>query len=361
MLEAKIIRPSKSPWSSPIIVVPKKNGQKRICIDYRKLNSITETEKWPLPNINDLLDRLRDSVWFSVIDLKSGYWQILMDDESITLTAFTTPDGHYEFVRLPFGFKNAPTDFSRIMKMIFGDLTFVEVYIDDIIVHSIDFTSHLEHIREVFRKLRNANLRLNPDKCAWFSKEVKVLGHIVSHNLIKMDPQKIEAISKRKAPPNLKQLQSFIGMCNQYRRFIKDFSCIAKPLFHLFSKNVKFEWHDDCQTAFQTLKKKLCSYPILRIYDPKKPCTLYVDASGFALGAILTQKDENGNEYTIAFASILLNKSEISLTITEKECLSIVFGIKEFRIYLHGIKFSLVVDHWAVVNLGTFFQHLLLA
>ena len=348
MLKAGVIRKSRSPWSSPIVVVPKKGGKKRLCIDYRKLNSVTITEKWPLPNILDILDRFKGSTWFSVIDLKSGYWQVKMDPDSIEKTAFSTPDGHYEFLRLPFGLKNAPAEFSRIMNMVFGNLPFVEVYLDDITVHSNSLEQHIKDLIVVFNKLKEANLKINAEKCIWCTKSVKVLGHTVSKDQVMMDEAKIDAIKQREPPKNLKQLQSFLGLANYYRRFIKNFSKIAQPMFALCSKGIKFEWNDECKISFELLKEALISYPILRLADVEKEFILYTDASGYAVGAILAQTDESKNEYVCAYASRLMTKNEINYGITEKECLAVLFGIKQFRNYLHGVKFKVITDHSAL-------------
>ena len=332
-----------------MIVVPKKeNNSKRICIDFRKLNEVTITEKWPLPNILDILDRLRDSCWFTVIDLKSGYWQVAMDESSISRTAFSTPDGHYEFLRLPFGLKNAPTDFSRIMKIVLGDLKFVECYIDDITIHSKTFEEHIEHILAVFERLREANLRINFSKCKWCAKEVKILGHIISENIVKMDPEKIEAIVKRKRPRKVKELQEFLGLPNFYRRFIKGYSQIAHPLFHLLAKDVKFDWSPECEEAFNGLKKALTSHPVLRIPDLNRPFKVYADASFNAVAGLICQVDDNGDEYIVACYSRLLKKREQQFTITEKECLAGIEIIKKFHYLLHGNQFDLIIDHSAL-------------
>ncbi|CAF1138823.1 unnamed protein product [Brachionus calyciflorus] len=192
MLKARVIRPSKSAWSAPVIMIPKKDGTKRMCIDYRKLNAVTKQVNWPLPVINDIFDRLSGSKWFSALDLKSGYWQVKMSPDSIEKASFSTPDGHYEFLRLPFGLKNAPADFSRIMHQVLGNLNFVEIYLDDITVHSKTFDEHLSHLEIVFKKLREADLKINAEKCTWCAQSLKVLGQIVSKNDISMDPAKIE-------------------------------------------------------------------------------------------------------------------------------------------------------------------------
>ncbi|CAF1103419.1 unnamed protein product [Brachionus calyciflorus] len=282
MLKARVIRPSKSAWSAQVIMIPKKDGTKRMCIDYRKLNAVTKQVNWPLPVINDIFDRLSGSKWFSALDLKSSYLQVKMSPDSIEKTAFSTPDGNYEFLRLPFCSKNAPADFSGIMNQVLGNLNFVEI-----------------------------------------------VGHIVSKNDISMDPAKIEAKKNRVAPKNVKQLQQFIGLCNYYRRFIKDFAKIATPLFKL-------------------LQKDLVSRPTLRLPDLNRPFILYTDSSGYALGAILTQKDDDGNEYVCAYASRILKNAEVNYGITEKECLAVVWAIKFYRVYLYGTHFKVITDHSAL-------------
>ena len=275
MLEAGIIRPSNSAWSSPVLIIPKKDGSKRMCVDYRKVNAITIQENWPLPDIRDILDRVNGSCWFTALDLKSGYWQILMDELSIAITAFSTPDGHYEFLRLPFGLKNAPSFFSRIMHQILGEFKFVEIYLDDITIHSKTFDEHIEHIKIVFRALKKANLKVNSTKCTWCAKSIKILGHIVSKDNVAMDPAKIQAIKERLPPNNIKQVQQYLGICNYYRRFIKDFSKIARPLFQLLTKESKWNWTPECQDTFEQLKAKLIWYPILRHLDYSKPFLLH--------------------------------------------------------------------------------------
>ena len=294
MLNAGIIRPSKSPWSSPILVVPKKDGTKRMCVDYRKVNAITDMEDWPLPIIRDILDRLSGSSFFSALDLRAGYFQCRMSRESIPITAFSTPDAKYEFLRLPFGLRNAVPFFSKTMFHILGHLKFVEIYLDDITIHSPDFSTHMEHIRLVLKELKKANFRINSGKCTWVAREIKILGHIVSKKSVAMDPAKIEAVKNRAVPINLKQVQSYLGLCNYYRRFIENFSKMAAPLFRLLQKDKKFDWDKDCQQSFDLLKEKLTSYPILRHPDMKRPFMLHTDSSGYALGVILAQQDDDG-------------------------------------------------------------------
>jgi hypothetical protein len=191
MIEADIIELSSSPWSSLVIMIPKPDGSKRLCVDYRKLNSVTETEHWPIPRIVDIFDGLSGSVWYSVIDLKSGYWQVEMDVRFIPKTAFSTPDGHNQFKRMPFGLKNAPADFSRIMFMVLGNYNFVKIYLDDITIHSKSFKEHLEHIKIVCMESGKAHLSINLKKCSWCTKVIQLLGHIISFGNVLMDPAKI--------------------------------------------------------------------------------------------------------------------------------------------------------------------------
>ena len=348
MLEAGVIRPSNSAWSSPVLLIPKKDGTKRMCVDYRELNALTEVEDWPLPVIRDILDRLSGSTYFSAIDLKAGYWQLRMEESSIPITAFSTPDAKYEFLRLPFGLRNAPSFFSKVMYQVLGHLSFVEIYLDDVTIHSPDFSTHVSHIRTVLKELRKAGLKVNSTKCTWVARKIKLLGHIISKKSVSMDPVKIEAVKNREAPRNVKQVQSYLGLCNYYRRFIQDFSKIAAPLFRLLQKDKRFVWDDECQKAFDTLKERLTSYPILRHPDPSRQFLLHTDSSGYAIGAILSQVDKDGREYACGYESRLLKGAEVHYGISEKECLAVCFGVKKFRVYLHGTRFKIYTDHSAL-------------
>ena len=279
-----------------------------MCVDFRRLNKVTVSEQWPLPRIDDILDGLLGSKWFSTLDLKSGYYQVAMSPQSIAKTAFITPDGHYEFLRLPFGLKNAPSHFSKIMFQALGDFPFVKIYLDDITIHSVDFTSHLHHIKQVLQRLTEVNLKLNSTKCTWFASRVTLLGHVVTPDGITMDPAKVEAVQSFKPPQNVKHVQQFLGICNYYRRFIKDFAKISQPKAKLICKDVPFIWSADCESSFNILKELLLTYPVLRQPDVTRPFTVYTDASGYALGAILAQHDDNNQEYVWHYASRLIKK-----------------------------------------------------
>ena len=345
MFRAGIIRRSKSPWSSPIILVPKPNNTKRLCIDFRRLNKKTIQQTWPIPRILDILDRLNGSRYFTALDLKSGFWQVEMDEESIPKTAFSCRNSHWEFVRLPFGLKNAPFEFSRIMFMVLGDLDFVEVYLDDITIHSKTFEDHMKHIETVMNKLDAANLKINLEKCSWCAEEITILGHVVSFNKIMMDPRKIEVVKEWKTPKNVKQVQQFLGLANYYRRHVLNFSKHAAPLYNLLKKETLFIFGPECEKAFEEIKGLLTSNPVLRPPDFKREFFLYTDASGYCLGAVLGQKDEEGREYVVSYGSRMLKGAEVHYSITEKECLGVVWAVKHFRVYLYGRKFTIITDH----------------
>lgn len=250
---AGIVSQSRSPNCAPISLVAKKDGGRRIVLNYKQLNKKMKTEHWPLPRIDDILDRLSNSKYFTKLDLKSGYYQIPLSKESKKLTSFMTVDGAYEFNVVPFGLKNAPFEFSRIMKQLLGDLPYVEIFIDDITIHDSNLSSHFTHIREVIRRLREANMKINLSKCVFITTTLSILGHIIEKNSVKMDESKIQAIRDRSVPANTKQLQRYLGLCNYYRKFIFNFAQISKPLFQLLCKDVKWRWTTECQAAFDKL------------------------------------------------------------------------------------------------------------
>ena len=349
MLKAGVIRESTSSYSFPVIIVPKKDSGDRFCVDYRKLNKITHTDVHPLPIIDDMIDRLKGSKFFSIIDLKAGYWEIKIQEDSIKYTAFSTPDGHYECLRLPFGVRNGPSYFSRIMKQVFGNCACVENYIDDIVVHSKSFEEHFEDLSMVFKLLKNANLKINPEKCVWFAQKIKLLGFVITGDTVEMDEDKIISVSKMKQPKNIKEIQVFLGLTGFYRKFIEGYSKITAPLTDLLKKETEWNFNEDCENAFNELKNKLISRPILRQPDLTIPFILYTDASGYAIGAILAQKDDKQNDYVVAYASRKLKGAEVHYGITEKECLAVVWAVKHFRHYLYGTEYTVVTDHRALL------------
>ena len=346
MLDMGVIRPSNSPWSSPIVLAAKKGGDVRFCIDFRKVNAVTRKDSFPLPRIDDSLSKLGGSSWFSTMDLASGYWQVAMDPEDAEKTAFITENGLYEFNVLPFGLCNAGATFQRLMQLALSGLTWeqVLVYIDDLIVHSKSFEEHLSHLKQVFDKLAAAGLKMSPKKCDFFRREVVFLGHIVSEEGVRTDPSKIAAVYEWPQPTKLKEVQAFLGLCGYYRKFIRGFSAIAQPLYRLTQKDQKFIWEDDCQEAFDTLKTAMTSTPILAYPRSEGSFVLDTDASNCAVGAVLSQI-QDGEERVILYFSKSLSKTERNYCVTRRELLAVVLGIQHCHHYLLGNHFKVRTDH----------------
>ena len=348
MLANDVIEPSESSWASPVVLATKKDGSPRFCIDYRKLNQVTKKDAYPLPNINDCIDALSGSGWFSTLDLASGYWQVEMSEESKPLTAFVTHKGLYQFKVLPFGLTNAPAEFERIMEQVLRGLQWEKclVYLDDIIIHGHDFQTALDNLKAVFDRIGAANLKLKPKKCNFFQKRVAFLGHVVTPDGVACDPAKTEAVSNWLTPQTVTEVRSFLGLASYYRRFINGFATTASPLTALTEKGRFFDWSKDCSNAFSILKKKLVEAPILAYpsSDPADPCILDTDASNSGIGAVLSQV-QGGTERVIAYASKTLNHSQRRYCTTYRELLAVVVFVKHFRHYLIGQSFTVRTDH----------------
>lgn len=351
MLEQDIIQPSTSPWSSPIWVVPKKldaSGQKkwRVVIDYRKLNEKTINDKYPLPNITSILDKLGKSQYFTTLDLASGFHQIELDADTIPKTAFSTEHGHFEFKRMPFGLKTAPPTFQRVMDNVLRGLQNETclVYLDDIVIYSASLQEHIERLKGVFERLRNSNFKVQLDKCEFLRKEVNYLGHVITPLGTKPNPDKLDAIKKYPIPKTVSEIQSFLGLIGYYRKFVKDLAKITKPLTQCLKKGSKITHNQQFIEAFNDCKKLLVNAPILQYPDFTKEFILTTDASNFALGAVLSQGPV-GSDKPIAYASRTLNQSETKYSTIEKELLAIVWACKHFRPYLFGRKFTICTDH----------------
>lgn len=355
MKQRGVIEESRSPWVSPVVLVKKKDGSLRFCVDYRKLNAVTVKDSYPLPRIEDILDQLSGNFWFSTLDLKSGYWQVKVSSEDKEKTAFSVDNGLWQFKVMPFGLCNAPATFERLMEKVLQDILskVCLVYLDDVIVFSKTFEEMMANLRKVFLRLRAANLKINSQKCSLFGKEVKYLGHIVSERGISTDPEKISAVRDWPVPQNRKQLRSFLGFCSYYRKFITGFSLIAKPLFTLTEHQVKFEWSSSCQEAFQELKQKLISSPILSFPKEQGQFILDTDASNHGVGAVLSQV-QNSTEKVIAYFSRVLNKAERNYCITRRELLATVASLKSFHHYLYGTKFKIRTDYISLKWLMSF-------
>lgn len=346
MLNRGIVEPSNSPWAAGVVLVKKKDNTLRFCVDYRALNALTTKDAYPLPKIDETLDSLSGASWFSTLDLRTGYWQVGLDPKDKPKTAFITRKGLFQFRVLPFGLCNAPATFERLMETVLSGLQWdiCLIYIDDVIVYGKTFEEALENLKRVFTRLREAGLKLKPQKCKLFSKSVSFLGHIISEDGVATDYDKIKVVQQWPIPVTVTEVRSFLGLCSYYRRFIPGFAKIARPLHQLTEKGRKFVWTNDHQTAFESMKKHLTEAPILVYPDFSKPFILDTDASDTSIGAILSQVHD-GKERVICYGSRSLSKSERKYCVTRKELLSLIYFVKYYRHYLLGKKFKIRTDH----------------
>jgi len=344
-----IIEPAASPWASNLVIVTKKDGSLRMCVDYRGVNLQTKKDSYPLPRIADCLDALGSASYFSTFDLRSGYFQIGMDDEDKDKTAFLSRRGSFRFTSMPFGLCNAPSTFQRLMDSTLVGLNYeiCLVYLDDIILFSHTVEEHLIRLCILFDRLRKANLKLKPSKCHLLQKEVKFLGHVISAGTVATDPEKTEKVASWARPQNVTEVRSFLGFASYYRRFLHRFSEIATPLYVLTGKNAKFIWSDECEKAFQTLKNNLVASPVMAMPQDIGEYRLDTDASNIAIGAVLSQM-QDGEEKVIAYGSRTLIAAERNYCVTRRELLAIVYFTKQFRTYLLGSEFLLRTDHSAL-------------
>ena len=353
LVEAGYIRPSKSPYGSPVILVKKKDGSMRMCIDYRALNKCTIKNRYPLPLVDEMFDQLNGAKWFSKIDLRSGYYQIRIAEGDQHKTAFKTRYGHYEFMVLPFGLTNAPATFMSLMNDIFRPYLdkFALVYIDDILVYSKSLTEHEEHLKIILNVLRENKLFAKASKSEFFMENIEFLGHTISVDGIGTDSSKCTAILNWPQPNNQTEIRSFLGLTNYYRRYVKDYAKIASPLTDLLKKDKRFLWTKRVDATFQDLKRKLTTAPILIIPDNRKPFRIEVDASDFAIGAVLLQQGEDMNWHPVCFESRKLRRAEMNYPIHERELLSLIYALRTWKHYLYGQEFDAFTDHRSLVHL----------
>ncbi|RWS01610.1 Retrotransposable element Tf2 protein type 1-like protein [Dinothrombium tinctorium] len=353
LLEKGLIRKSISPYSFPVTLADKKDEGKRsrLCIDYRKLNQYTIADNYPFPRIEDIVDKIHGSKYFTKLDIASGFLHILIEKSDIHKTAFVTMNEHFEWLVMPFGFRNAPSIFQRIIYSILKkhNLTkFAHNYLDDILIHSKSFKEHIKHIKLVLSALLKENVKLKLSKCDFAKSKVEYLGHIISENRISPLNDNLISIKEFPRPISIKSVQQFLGKVNYYHKFIPNAPKLLAPLYKLLKKNEQFKWCDNCENSFNLIKDYLISSPILRIYDPNAHCYIFTDASKIGIGAVLKQKDENGNMHPVAYFSKKLLSYQQNYSITEIECLAIVEAINFWHHYLYGKNFTVITDHNAL-------------
>jgi len=335
------IRRSTSPAGSPILFVPKNSGRGlRLCVDYQGLNAITIPNRYPLPLMQELQDRVQGAKWFTKLDLKNGFNLIRIREGDEWKTAFRTRYGLYEFQVMPFSLTNAPSTFQDMMNHVLSDILDVGVlaYMDDILIYAKTEEEHDRLVKEVLTRLQRNGLAVAPEKCVWKAEEVEFLGYIIGREGIKMSTTKVEAVLSWKTPNSLMEVQSFLGFANFYRRFIKDYSKVARPLTELTKKETgtKWAWTEEAGKAFKELKTRFTTAPILAHFDAIKPVIIETDASDFAIGAVLSQRDRENRLHPVAFHSRKFQPAEINYEIHDKELLAVVDAFKHWRRYCEG-------------------------
>lgn len=316
LLEKGMIQASNSPYASPIVLVRKKNGSLRLCIDYRGLNKITVRDNFPTELIDDNLDRLRDKKYFTILDLKDGFHHVKMSKESVRFTSFVTPLGQFEYLRMPFGLTNAPRVFQRFLHAVFEPLIRSDkilLYLDDLLVASKDIDEHVEVISEAFGLAGKHHLQLRVDKCYFAQTEIKYLGYCVDHRGIRPSDENVDTVLNYPVPRNARDVQRFVGLTSYFRRFVPGFSVLAKPLYDLLRKNASFKFGVTENLAFDTLKRLLASKAVLAIYSPRAETELHCDASTSGYGSILLQKQDDGTWRPIAFWSQRTNTHGVEI------------------------------------------------
>ena len=343
---------SDSPFASPVLLVPKPNGSWRMCTDYRAVNDNTDLISWPLPIIDHIIAETGGCRWFSTMDLLKGFWQQPLREDTRKYSAFVTPYGTYEYNVNPFGWKNSPKYFQKMMDEVLAPhRAYCRWYIDDIIVFSKDKTTHEQHLKKVLTTLNKAELKINLEKSTLFQEKVVFLGRTIDGATKSTKEESVEKVRKIAAPTNVKQLQRFLGLCGHFRSFIKNYSRIVRPLTRLTLKDEKFEWTSEHQGIFEDLKIRITENPVLVLPDFSKPFILTTDASDLGTGAILTQKSEDQKEHVVGYQSYTFTKAEPNYSTSEKEMLAVLKGVHYFRSYLEGQRFTLFTDHSALKEL----------
>jgi hypothetical protein len=355
MLAAGVIEPGQSPWASPVVLVRKKDGSVRFCVDYRRLNAATTFDAYPIPRIDETLEALGGTRYFSTLDLLSGYWQVGLTEKARQKAAFTTRNGLFLWNVMPFGLCNAPATFERLMETVLRGLQWKEclVYLDDVVVFARNEQEMLARLDAVFARLSAAGLKLKPRKCSLFARETEYLGHIVSEAGIRVNPDKVSAVRDWPVPQTKSEVRSFLGTASYYRRFVRDFATIAAPLHHISSVKATWEWQEQHQRAFDELKAVLSTAPVLAFPLPDAPYVMDTDASLTGIGAVLSQVVE-GKEMVLGYWSRSLSKEERNYCVTRRELLAVVEAFEHFHCYIYGRKFRVRTDHSSLTWLLNF-------
>ena len=340
---------SSAPCSSPILLAKKPGGGIRFCVDYRKLNSLTKKDAYPLPLIAETMARLKKAIVFTKIDIRQAFHKLRMAIESEDATTFASRFGAYKWKVMPFGLTGGPASWQRFINNLLWEYLneFCTAYLDDILIYSTSMKEHRQHVRKVLTKLREAGIPADVDKCEFHVTETKYLGLMISTEGIKMDPAKVDAIKQWDLPTCVREVRLFIGFCNFYCQFIRDFSKIAGPLNTLTKKDVKFEWNEQCNRAFESLKQRVCKAPILMDFDPSKQCRLETDSSDYVNAGVLSQEDDNGILHPVAYFSKRMISAECNYKIYDKELLAIIQYFEKWRPELEGtaMPVKVLTDH----------------
>ena len=355
MLKNDIIEESQSNWSSPCILVPKHDSGFRFCTDFRKVNDKTKSDSFPIPRIADCIDQIGNAKLVSTFDMLKGYWQVPLTQRAREISAFVTPSGLYQYKVMPFGMKNAPATFQRMVNKLVRDIDGCEGYIDDVVIFSDNWSDHIRQIERFFQIMREAKLTINLMKSEFGKATVKYLGHIVGQGQVRPLDAKIQTIVKYPIPTSRKELARFLGMAGYYRNFCLNFSEIAAPLTNLLSKKVKFVWTDDCQLAFDKVKLLLQKSPVLKSPDYEKPFKLIIDSSDVGTGSVLVQEASDGLDHPVSYFSKKFLKYQKNYSVVEKETLGLVLALEHFDVYLGSTPFKIKVytDHNPLTFLKT--------
>lgn len=347
LLAHRLAEPSFSSWSSPCILVTKSDQSYRFCTDYRKLNSLTKPDCFPLPRIDDCVDRVGSAQFVSKFDLLKGYWQVPLTSRAKELSAFITPDSFLQYTVMPFGVRNAPATFQRLVNRVLSGMQGCEAYLDDVVLYSSTWSEHLAQIRELFERLAKANLTVNLAKCEFGKATVTYLGKVVGRGCVRPITAKVEAISSFPTPTTRRELRRFLGMVGYYRGFCKNFADVVAPLTDLLSPKRPFHWSVQCQCAFDNAKSLLANAPVLTAPNFEKPFLLAVDASAFGAGAVLLQEDDKGVEHPVSYFSKKFNCHQQVYSTVEKEALALVLAVQHFEVYLSSVCGPIVIytDH----------------